>query len=401
MRRFAARPGAARRIIVVVTQTFPPDIGGMQVLMAGLAGRLALSGRSVKVLANGAPAGADATVPEPPFVLRRFGGWRPLRRWRKRRAIAALLAAGNVEGVFCDSWKSVEALPRRLGVPVAVLAHGAEYPVTPRPRKARRIMAALARCHAIIANSHFTADAVRRFLAWKEDGRVTVIHPPVEALNDPTPEALCRIRARIGERSPVVSTLARLDEPCKGIDSVVAALPHLIERHPSLVFLVGGSGNDQKRLRALARERGVAPHVEFLGKVSEDDKAAMLTASDVFAMPVRRIGSSVEGFGIVYSEAAWFGVPSLGGGNTGAVDAVLDGQTGLLCDGANRADVTAKLGALLDDAEMRGRFGRAAQVRARSELTWDQALPRFLAALGLPVLQTPAGAWPPEDQLRA
>lgn len=138
--------------------------------MAGLAGRLALSGRSVKVLANGAPAGADATVPEPPFVLRRFGGWRPLRRWRKRRAIAALLAAGNVEGVFCDSWKSVEALPRRLGVPVAVLAHGAEYPVTPRPRKARRIMAALARCHAIIANSHFTADAVRRFLAWKGAG---------------------------------------------------------------------------------------------------------------------------------------------------------------------------------------------------------------------------------------
>ena len=100
-------------------------------------------------------------------------------------------------------------------------------------------------------------------------------------------------------------------------------------------------------------------------------------------MPVRRVGASVEGFGIVYAEAAWRGVPSLAGAEGGASDAVLDGKTGLVRRGDDAEAVPEALSTLLADDGLRARMGEAARRRAREELVWSHALPRYLAALGL------------------
>ncbi len=100
-------------------------------------------------------------------------------------------------------------------------------------------------------------------------------------------------------------------------------------------------------------------------------------------MPTRRVGASVEGFGIAYAEAAWRGVPSLAGSEGGASDAVIDGRTGLLCRGDDPQAVLAGLTTLLADESLRERLGGAARQRAREELTWERALPLYLAAIGL------------------
>jgi phosphatidylinositol alpha-1,6-mannosyltransferase len=100
-------------------------------------------------------------------------------------------------------------------------------------------------------------------------------------------------------------------------------------------------------------------------------------------MPVRRVGNSVEGFGISYLEAAWFGVPALGGQDCGAADAVLDHETGLLCDGADQAGVTQALARLLDDEAWRRRLGEKARTRVCRELLWPAVLPRYLAAINV------------------
>jgi phosphatidylinositol alpha-1,6-mannosyltransferase len=165
---------------------------------------------------------------------------------------------------------------------------------------------------------------------------------------------------------------------------VLATLPRLRERFPGIVYLVGGDGDDLPRLRRLAAALGVERHVEFLGRLPDDRaKAALFERSDVFAMPVRRVGASVEGFGIVYAEAAWRGVPSLAGAEGGGADAVLDGQTGFVRRGDDPEAVQAALATLLADDALRARMGEAAQRRAREELSWTHALPRYLAALGL------------------
>ncbi len=76
----------------------------------------------------------------------------------------------------------------------------------------------------------------------------------------------------------------------------------------------------------------------MLGRVSEEDRAALLGAADVFVMACRNrwLGLEQEGFGIVFLEAAAAGVPQVAGDSGGASEAVLDGETGLVVDGPGR-----------------------------------------------------------------
>jgi phosphatidyl-myo-inositol dimannoside synthase len=365
-------------LIAIATQCFGPDLGGIELLMTGLANHLAREGRAVEVFADHIRSDGMAELGEP-YPIHRFGSIRPLRRAMKRRAIARALEERGVSGLFADSWKSIAAIPPN-AAPIAVLAHGTEFPLDATPARAERINAALRRARVIIASSRYTASLVAPFMGQVE-ARIVVINPPIADLPVAAPAALAEIDAAIAGRGPVLTTLARL-EPRKGVDCVLRALPALRERHRGLVYLVAGAGADLARLRALAARLGVADGVVFLGEIVDlQKKAALLTRSDIHAMPSRRVGSSVEGFGISYIEAAWYGVPSLAGDDGGGVDAVVDEETGLVCDGRDDGAVRAALGRLLDDDDLRARLGAAATERARS-FTWSATLPRYLEAIG-------------------
>lgn len=364
-------------MIHIATQCFFPTLGGIEGVMTGLADHLAAAGHPVRVFADGA-GGADAAKPYP---IARFGGLKPWRRWRKRGAMGAAARRETVAGVFADSWKSVAAIPPGLG-PIIVLAHGSEYP-DPQglsAAKRARLTEALARADAILASSDYTAARVRPFLLGRAE-RLRVVPPPIAVQPAPSPEAAARAAELIGPgEGPVILTLARL-EPRKGVDMTLRALPALAPRHPGLVYVVAGGGDDRGRLEALAAEIGVTARVRFAGRVDDDLRAALLARADVFAMPVRREGASVEGFGLTYVEAAWYGAPAVAGREGGAANAVLDGETGLLCDGADPAAVAAALGRLLDDEELRRRLGTAAQARARG-FTWGARIGAYLGVLG-------------------
>jgi phosphatidyl-myo-inositol dimannoside synthase len=380
----ASRAPARRRrkkkppLIALATQCFSPDPGGIEVLMTGLADHLSESGLDIQVFADHVRS-KGANPLQRRYPVHRFGSIRPLRRLMKRRAIAKLAIGGGVTGIFADSWKSVAAIPADVG-PIAVLAHGTEYPLDPAPEKARRINQALRRAQSIVASSHFTAGLIARFM----DGvaaPIVVINPPIPSPQIAQPDALAAMDAIIAGRGPVLATLARL-EPRKGVDAVLRALPALRAQHPRLVYLVAGAGADLARLRDLAARLQIEGSVVFLGQVSDPQKkAALLTRSDVYAMPSRRVGNSVEGFGIAYVEAAWHGAPAIAGNDGGAGDAVVNGVTGLLCDGSDD-QVGEELSRLLDDEALRKRLGAAAADLARAKFTWAAALPRYLQAIG-------------------
>jgi phosphatidylinositol alpha-1,6-mannosyltransferase len=366
-------------LIAIATQCFGPDVGGIEILMTGLADQLALNGNKIEVFADHVRA-HDAAELARPYPIHRFGLLRPLRRLLKRRAIVRAVETGGVSGLFADSWKSVAAVPPT-AMPIAVLAHGTEFPLEASPDKARRINAALRRARSIVASSRYTAGLVGNFTQGV-DAEVIVVNPPLAPLPAPSPAALAEIDAIIDGRGPVLCTLARL-EPRKGLDSVLRALPALRRNHPGVVYLAAGAGADLARLRALAAELGVDNRVHFLGQVTDPGKkAALLTRSDIYAMPSRRTGNSVEGFGISYVEAAWYGVPSVAGDDGGAGDAIVDEKTGLLCDGANDGAVQVALSRLLDNEALRKSFGAAAADLARAGHSWAAALPRYLAAIG-------------------
>lgn len=366
-------------MIAIATQCFSPDLGGIEILMTGLADHLSRHGLEIEVFADHIRTEGAAELARP-YPIHRFGSIRPVRRLMKRGALARALAEKGVTGLFADSWKSVAAIPAD-AAPVAVLAHGTEFPLDASAARTRRINEALRRARFVVASSHYTAGLVAPFME-EVAAQIVVINPPIAALPVAEPAALAEIDAAIAGRGPVIASLARF-EPRKGIDSVLRALPALRENHPDLIYLVAGAGADLARLRALAARLRVEDRVVFLGEIVDiGKKAALLTRSDVYAMPSRRVGASVEGFGISYVEAAWYGVPSLAGDDGGSADAVVNERTGLICDGANDDAVRAALSRLLDDEALRKRLGAAAAERARATQTWAAALPRYLAAIG-------------------
>ncbi len=366
--------------VLIVTQCFYPDVGGIENLITALADQCVLTGRAVTVIADRIRSKEVAPPAAKPYAIVRFGGPRPWRRWRKRTHMARLVRErGNaIAGVFADSWKSIEALPPGLTVPVSVLAYGMEYPLDASPSKKRRISTALARCSAVLPISRYTAGLVLPYLG-DEANKLQIILPPSPPLAEPEPRALDAIKGQLGGCYPVIATIARL-EPRKGIDAVIRTMPEVLERHPGCLYAVAGSGADRPRLEELTRTLGVQHAVHFLGRVSDAEKAALLALADVFAMPVRREGRSVEGFGLSYLEAGWFGVPSLAGRDGGAAEAVLNGETGLVCDGASESEVTRSLLTLLGDAALRKKLGTAAQQRVKRELIWPVAIDRYLGS---------------------
>lgn len=359
-------------MFLVLTQCFPPTVGGIEGLMGGLARTLFSAGHEVTVLAD-AVHGDAAHDAEVPYAARRFGGWKPLRRRLKARAARALLP--RAEAVYADSWKSLEHLKAAPGAPVLCFAHGNEFPEDVSPSRVARVRAALGVATVLLANS---ADTAARAVPFLPEGLpVRLTPPPVDQPPEPTPEETAAVAALWPAGSgPRLLTLCRL-EPLKGVDRVIAALPALRSAHPGVALVVAGDGADRSRLTALAASAGVADRVRFVGWVRGGVTTALFRSADLLAMPTRAVGSRREGYGLAFVEAGLAGTPSLAGRVGGAGDAVIDGETGRLVDGADQGAVTAALRDLLAEPDRLAAMGHAARLRAQGQL-WPTRIGDFL-----------------------
>lgn len=373
-------------MILILTQCFPPTLGGIEIYMGGLAQALHDAGRAVTVFADHAGATPeDISVHDraTPYPIRRFKGWKPLRRRAKAAAVRSAITAADPSHIIADSWKSLE----RVSVPSArprpkiiCLAHGTEFPAHPSPQKIKRIMSALAKADAVFANSRATAERLHPFL--NEMGKLRVVTPPIAPQPEASAAAVDALNRRLGlaEGEILIATLARL-EPRKGIDDMIRAMARMqtnsARSSVPVTFAVAGAGSDLGRLTELARASGVADRVQFLGAVTNAEKAAFLSRADIFAMPTRREGNSIEGFGIVYLEAGWYGTPAIAGCEGGAGDAVKNGETGILCDPTDYDALDQVLTMLIEDAPRRTALAQNAARHAREQL-WQKRLADFL-----------------------
>ncbi len=190
-------------------------------------------------------------------------------------------------------------------------------------------------------------------------------------------------RARLGlpARGALVVSVSRL-VPRKGMDVLIEAADRLASSYPDLVVAIAGEGRELGHLRRLADESPVT--VRVLGAVSDQDRADLLGAADVFVMACRSrwLGLEQEGFGIVFLEAAAAGVPQIAGNSGGAPEAVLDGVTGLVvADPGDPGAVAQALRALLADPIARRRMGRAARARVQESFDNDLLASRLAEAL--------------------
>ena len=215
-------------MIVVTTQCFQPDVGGIETFVTGLADALTRRGHRICVYCDATDIkSAHEFDGARSYSINRFGGPRPWRRWRKARAVMERIRRGGVRYVIADSWKSLELVsPNALeGTRVICLAHGAELLAGRGSSKQTKIIKAFEKATLVAANSQFTANLVRPLISGKT--KVRVVLPGVETPAGASRELPSRSRGRR------LLTIARF-EPYKGVDTVLrslSALQELVRRH--------------------------------------------------------------------------------------------------------------------------------------------------------------------------
>jgi phosphatidylinositol alpha-1,6-mannosyltransferase len=115
------------------------------------------------------------------------------------------------------------------------------------------------------------------------------------------------------------------------------------------VYICIGNGDEENNIKNLVKELDLESQVMFFRDISDNLKNALVAKSDIFVMPSIIHKASVEGFGIVYAEAGQYGVPSIGGKDGGASDAIDHENTGLVCDGNNLDEIYSSINSMLEN----------------------------------------------------
>lgn len=174
--------------------------------------------------------------------------------------------------------------------------------------------------------------------------------------------------------TPLIGYFGRLKK-YKSVEHLLRALPSVIERVPNLKVIVVGEGDDRPRLETLARELNVHHVAEFTGFVSEEKKKELLQK-----MWFKVTTSSKEGWGLTVIEANACGTPVVASNVEGLRDAVRDGETGLLYEYGNVADLSTKILHLLTDGDLRSRLTTNAIAYAR-KFDWEKSAQETLQLL--------------------
>ena len=325
---------------LIVTRAFPPELGGMQSLMWGLSKELSKN-FLIKVFADYQENHKEFDGKEN-FSIERVGGIKFLRKIRKAQLINEYLKENKVQGIIADHWKSLELI--NTDKKKYCLIHGKEINHPKGSSLNKRIIKVLNNVQKVIANSEYTKNlAINNGV--KQD-KLVVINPginPVKELND---KSLKKVESLLKVKTPRLITVSRFDKR-KNHQKIIMALRNLKQIYPDIVYICVGYGDEERNIKDLVEELGLGAQVMFFKDISNSLKDALVAKSDIFVMPSISFKTSVEGFGIAYVEAAQFGIPSLGGKEGGASDAIQNDKTGLICDGNNLDEIYSSLNSMI------------------------------------------------------
>jgi phosphatidyl-myo-inositol dimannoside synthase len=209
----------------------------------------------------------------------------------------------------------------------------------------QRIRSALKQVNAIFSVSEFTAKILVSEGGLSPEAVMVVPDTFKEQSFCPGPQSeVLLLRHGLLPDQPVLLTVGRLaaSEAYKGQDQVIAALPEIRKQFPLTRYLIAGRGDDEPRLRALAKDLGQEDAVIFVGYVPQAELADYYRLADAFVMP-----STGEGFGIVFLEAIASGKPCVAGNQDASPEALGDGRWGFSVNPRSPVEIASAVVKLL------------------------------------------------------
>ncbi len=303
------------------------------------------------------------------------------------RTLRRLIRLHPPDAVFCPMWLPDGAACRwalkGTPVPYFVAAHGTEVfeDFTTVRNSVRTVLARRLKrkvfqdAEKVFPVSQYTRKAVLEETGGNDKAVITVnngVNARIfkETGRNSNVEAQYRPR---GER--ILLTVTRL-YPYKGVDRMLESLPAISQAVPDVKYLIVGEGPDRQRLEDLTARLGLQAQVCFLGRLVLSDIVDLYNLADLFVMLSREEPPDVEGFGLVFLEAAACGLPSVGGRSGGIPDAIEEGKSGWLVDPCNTEEIAATIIDLLKSPE---RLERASEfcLSTAPQKSWERAADRI------------------------
>jgi len=368
--------------ILLLSWNYAPVIGGLEALVTQLFRGLREAGHPVRVVtaqASDAEAEDEVLRATRPgiiaYLIHAFRqGWALCRAWRPEVLLCGSVVTAPVAWI----------LSRRFRIPFVVIVHGSDLIFEHRLYR-WGIRFLLGRADHIIANSGQTLRLAEA--AGIDASNLTVIHPGV----DPTrfQRAGAELPASEAGRKVLLS-VGRLVHRKGFLEFVEEVMPRLVEAEPTILYVVvGGDATaslaHRERLRdsivARVEALGLGDHVEVRGEIPDEELLRCYQRADLFVLPVLDLPGDVEGFGIVFLEAALAHTASVSTRVGGIPEAVLDGKSGVLVAPGDHEGMAHAILGLLSDPSRREQLATAGEARARSEFAWECVTARYLQLL--------------------
>ena len=358
---------------LVVTRSFPPELGGMQNLMWGLTNSIAKYNLT-KVFADYQEnhKEIDDSVS---FSIERVSGAKLIRKYRKAYLVNEFINKNKkIECIIADHWKSLELI--KSNKKKVCLIHSKEINHDKGSRSNKRVLNVLNKVDHIVANSEFTKNlAIENGV---NSDKIIVINPGIYPIKSIDNKILDEAENLLKDKNPRLITVSRFDKR-KNHEKVIMALRNLKEIYPNIIYTCIGLGEEEDNIRKLVKELSLEKQVLFLKDISQSLKNALISNSNLFVMPSIIYKKSVEGFGIAYVEAAQYGIPSIGGKDGGASDAIKDKETGIICDGNNLDEIYSSIDLVLKNNSYKELGNKAKDYVTKFE--WNNIVKEYLKIL--------------------
>jgi len=349
---------------LIVTKSFPPELGGIQNLMWGLTNSLSKH-YMLKVFADYHQnyENFDNNVS---FSIERVGGIKLLRKYRKAYLVNEFIKKNkNIKGLVADHWKSLELI--KSNKKKICLIHSKEINHKKGTNLNKRVLNVLNNIDHVVANSQYTKNlAIENGV---DPNKIIIINPGIYPTLDLNKNFLLEVENLLKKKEPRLITVSRFDKR-KNHEKIIMSVKNLKQIYPNIIYICVGYGDEEENLKKLVKELNLDNHVLFFKDISQDLKNALIAKSNIFVMPSIIYKKSVEGFGIAYVEAAQYGVPSIGGVDGGAADAIDHEKTGLICDGNNLDEIYSTINSMLENKKYL-EYGKAAKENS-AKFEWNK-----------------------------